>query len=51
MTMNVDWCELTTPFGALHLAATDVGVVGVWFGAATDALAQLSRDLGDVTFI
>ena len=49
--MNVDWCELTTPFGPLQLAATDVGVVGVWFGAAADALAMLSRDLGDVTFV
>ena len=49
--MNVDWCELATPFGPLQLAATDVGVVGVWFGAAGDALAMLSRDLGDVTFV
>ena len=33
--MNVDWCELATPFGPLQLAATDVGVVGVWFGTPT----------------
>jgi methylated-DNA-[protein]-cysteine S-methyltransferase len=50
MYMNVDWCELATPFGPLQLAATDVGVVGVWFGSADDALAALARDLGDVTF-
>jgi methylated-DNA-[protein]-cysteine S-methyltransferase len=49
--MHVDWCEVATPFGPLHLAATDVGVVGVWFGRADDALAMLSRDLGDVTFV
>ena len=49
--MNVDWCELTTPFGPLQLAATDVGVVGVWFGSADDALASLARDLGKVTFV
>jgi methylated-DNA-[protein]-cysteine S-methyltransferase len=48
--MNVDWRELATPFGPLHLAATDVGVVGVWFGAADDALAALARDLGDASF-
>ena len=49
--MNVDWCELATPFGPLHLAATDVGVVGVWFGAADEALAALARDLGQVRFV
>src|SRR5258708_36085588 len=49
--MHVDWCEVATPFGPLHLAATDVGVVGVWFGRADDALAMLSRDQGDVTFV
>ncbi|MEO8696292.1 MAG: methylated-DNA--[protein]-cysteine S-methyltransferase [Acidimicrobiales bacterium] len=48
--MNVDWCELATPFGPLQLAATDVGVVGVWFGSADDALAALARDIHDVTF-
>jgi methylated-DNA-[protein]-cysteine S-methyltransferase len=48
--VNVDWCELATPFGPLHLAATDVGVVGVWFGAAGEALATLTRDLGKVAF-
>jgi methylated-DNA-[protein]-cysteine S-methyltransferase len=48
--MNVDWCDLATPFGPLQLAATDVGVVGVWFGSADDALAALARDLVDVTF-
>ena len=51
MPMIVDWCELTTPFGPLHLAATEVGVVGVWFGTADDALTALTRDLGDVTFV
>ena len=49
--MHVDWCELETPFGPLHLAATDVGVVGVWFGSAGDALTALARDLGDATFV
>ena len=49
--MDVDWCELDTPFGPLHLAATDVGVVGVWFGTGADALAMLMRDLGDATFV
>ena len=49
--MNVDWVQLPTPFGPLHLAATDVGVVGVWFGPAGEALAALARDLGDVTFV
>jgi methylated-DNA-[protein]-cysteine S-methyltransferase len=49
--MQVDWCELATPFGPVHLAATDVGVVGVWFGAADDALAALTRDLGQVDFV
>ena len=48
--MNVDWCELTTPFGPLQLAATDIGVVGVWFGSPDDAIAALARDLGDATF-
>ena len=48
--MNVDWCELSTPFGPLHLAATDAGVVGVWFGAATEPLEMLARELGDVVF-
>jgi methylated-DNA-[protein]-cysteine S-methyltransferase len=51
VSMNVDWCELGTPFGPLHLAATDFGVVGVWFGAAAEALEMLARDLGDVTFV
>jgi len=48
--VNVDWCALTTPFGPLQLAATDVGVVGVWFGSPDDAIAALARDLGDATF-
>ena len=51
MRMDVDCCELATPFGPLQLAATDVGVVGVWFGSGDDALAALARDLGDVTFV
>jgi len=49
--MNVDWCELTTPFGPLHLAATDTGVVGVWFGAAAEPLEMLARELGEVVFV
>lgn len=49
--LTVDWCELATPFGALHLAATTNGVVGVWFGVATEALDALHRDLAPVTFI
>lgn len=51
MRMDVDCCELATPFGPLHLAATDVGVVGVWFGRADDALAALARDLADAAFV
>ena len=51
MRMHVDGCDLATPFGPLHLAATDAGVVGVWFGSADDAIAALTRDLGDVTFV
>ncbi|HUP74032.1 MAG TPA: methylated-DNA--[protein]-cysteine S-methyltransferase [Acidimicrobiales bacterium] len=51
MSMHVDCCELATPFGPLHLAATDAGVVGVWFGPADEALAALARDLGDATFV
>src|SRR3954467_15888237 len=41
---------MTTPFGPLQLAATDLGVVGVWFGSADDANTALKRDLGDATF-
>jgi methylated-DNA-[protein]-cysteine S-methyltransferase len=49
--LSVDWCELATPFGPLHLAATDCGVVGVWLGAARDALAALARDVPDAVFV
>ena len=48
---TVDWCQLTTPFGGLHLAATGDGVVGVWFGAASDALEALRRDLRGAVFV
>ena len=49
--MTVDWCQLATPFGGLHLAATTDGVVGVWFGSASDALDALRRDLPGATFV
>jgi methylated-DNA-[protein]-cysteine S-methyltransferase len=50
-SLTVDWCELETPFGALHLSATDRGVVGVWFGPAADGLGALARDLPGATFV
>jgi methylated-DNA-[protein]-cysteine S-methyltransferase len=50
-TPTVDWSQLAAPFGGLHLAATDLGVVGVWFGAAHDALAALERDLPGARFV
>lgn len=39
-------CELTAPFGPVTVAATEVGVVGVFFGALPDAVAEIERDLG-----
>jgi methylated-DNA-[protein]-cysteine S-methyltransferase len=49
--VTVDWCNLDAPFGPLHLAATEHGLVGVWFGPARDALRALTRDLPDASFV
>ena len=49
--VTVDWCQLAAPFGGLHLAATSDGVVGVWFGSASEALEALRRDLRGAVFV